>query len=177
MFWLRSRLFLCNITVHLGLFWRLFWSQNMLELLEELPNGVPTDKARSYIYQLIRAIHWCHKHDIVHRGKITISMLFTPSSLVDSMKTIHKIYRSERVALLTFEMWALGQSSVCGTVDQMACVSFWHCFWKGIQMASGISWLTYDSIFKDDMEEVIVRSTYLYSRATFNSTVWFDMIS
>lgn len=46
-----------------------FLSQNMLELLEELPNGVPTDKARSYIYQLIRAIHWCHKHDIVHRGK------------------------------------------------------------------------------------------------------------
>lgn len=42
----------------------------MLELLEELPNGVPTEKARSYIYQLIRAIHWCHKHDIVHRGKI-----------------------------------------------------------------------------------------------------------
>lgn len=40
----------------------------MLELLEELPNGVATDKARSYIYQLIRAIHWCHKHDIVHRG-------------------------------------------------------------------------------------------------------------
>lgn len=138
-----------------------FRSQNMLELLEELPNGVPTDKARSYIYQLIRAIHWCHKHDIVHRGKITISMLFTPSSLVDAWKPIHKIYRSERVALLTFEMWALGQSSVCGTVDQMACVSFWHCFWKGVQMASGISWLTYDSVFKDDMEEVIVRSTYL----------------
>ncbi|KAF1386179.1 hypothetical protein PFLUV_G00115470 [Perca fluviatilis] len=41
--------------------------KNMLELLEELPNGVPTDKARSYIFQLIRAIHWCHKHDIVHR--------------------------------------------------------------------------------------------------------------
>lgn len=48
----------------------------MLELLEELPNGVPTDKARSYIYQLIRAIHWCHKHDIVHRGKIAIPLLF-----------------------------------------------------------------------------------------------------
>uniref|UniRef100_A0A3Q1IIU3 Protein kinase domain-containing protein n=1 Tax=Anabas testudineus TaxID=64144 RepID=A0A3Q1IIU3_ANATE len=38
--------------------------KNMLELLEELPNGVPTEKARSYIYQLIKAIHWCHKHDI-----------------------------------------------------------------------------------------------------------------
>lgn len=41
--------------------------KNMLELLEELPNGVPSEKVRSYIYQLIRAIHWCHKHDIVHR--------------------------------------------------------------------------------------------------------------
>ncbi|TNN24659.1 Cyclin-dependent kinase-like 5 [Liparis tanakae] len=42
--------------------------KNMLELLEELPDGVPADKARSYIFQLLRAIHWCHKHDIVHRG-------------------------------------------------------------------------------------------------------------
>ena len=42
--------------------------QNMLELLEELPNGVPSEKVRSYIYQLIKAIHWCHKNDIVHRG-------------------------------------------------------------------------------------------------------------
>ncbi|KAF7205012.1 cyclin-dependent kinase-like 5 isoform X1 [Nothobranchius furzeri] len=41
--------------------------KNMLELLEELPTGVPTDKVRSYIFQLIKAIHWCHKHDIVHR--------------------------------------------------------------------------------------------------------------
>lgn len=46
--------------------------QNMLELLEELPNGVPSEKVRSYIYQLIRAIHWCHKHDIVHRGEISL---------------------------------------------------------------------------------------------------------
>lgn len=76
----------------------------MLELLEELPNGVPTDKARSYIYQLIRAIHWCHKHDIVHRGKNV-----TPSSLVDAWK-IQLIYRSERVALgiLSFARCGLG---------------------------------------------------------------------
>lgn len=44
--------------------------QNMLELLEEKPNGVCTEMARSYIYQLIKAIHWCHKHDIVHRGEL-----------------------------------------------------------------------------------------------------------
>ncbi|XP_041725831.2 cyclin-dependent kinase-like 5 isoform X3 [Coregonus clupeaformis] len=41
--------------------------KNMLELLEELPNGAPSDKVRNYIHQLIKAIHWCHKNDIVHR--------------------------------------------------------------------------------------------------------------
>ncbi|KAJ7993587.1 hypothetical protein DPEC_G00273950 [Dallia pectoralis] len=41
--------------------------KNMLELLEELPNGAPSDKVRIYIHQLIKAIHWCHKNDIVHR--------------------------------------------------------------------------------------------------------------
>nr|XP_057944711.1 cyclin-dependent kinase-like 5 isoform X2 [Doryrhamphus excisus] len=41
--------------------------RNMLELLEELPNGAPPDKVRSYIYQLIKAINWCHKNEIVHR--------------------------------------------------------------------------------------------------------------
>ena len=40
----------------------------MLELLEELPNGAPPDKVRSYIYQLIKAINWCHTNEIVHRG-------------------------------------------------------------------------------------------------------------
>lgn len=44
----------------------------MLELLEEMPNGVPPEKVKSYIYQLIKAIHWCHKNDIVHRGKYGI---------------------------------------------------------------------------------------------------------
>lgn len=45
----------------------------MLELLEEMPNGVPPEKVKSYIYQLIKAIHWCHKNDIVHRGKHTLN--------------------------------------------------------------------------------------------------------
>uniref|UniRef100_A0A3P8V8M2 mitogen-activated protein kinase n=1 Tax=Cynoglossus semilaevis TaxID=244447 RepID=A0A3P8V8M2_CYNSE len=38
-----------------------------VEKVSEKPNGVCTEMARSYIYQLIKAIHWCHKHDIVHR--------------------------------------------------------------------------------------------------------------
>uniref|UniRef100_A0A8C2U2S7 Cyclin dependent kinase like 5 n=1 Tax=Coturnix japonica TaxID=93934 RepID=A0A8C2U2S7_COTJA len=46
--------------------------KNMLELLEEMPNGVPPEKVKSYIYQLIKAIHWCHKNDIVHRGECIV---------------------------------------------------------------------------------------------------------
>lgn len=45
----------------------------MLELLEEHPTGAPPDKVRSYIYQLIKAINWCHKNEIVHRGQSLFS--------------------------------------------------------------------------------------------------------
>lgn len=47
----------------------------MLELLEEMPNGAPPDKVCNYIYQLIKAIHWCHKNEIVHRGKSSLKAL------------------------------------------------------------------------------------------------------
>lgn len=41
--------------------------RNMLELLEEMPNGVPSHKVRGYIFQLIKAIKWCHQNDVIHR--------------------------------------------------------------------------------------------------------------
>ncbi|XP_074650693.1 uncharacterized protein LOC141905634 isoform X2 [Tubulanus polymorphus] len=41
--------------------------KNMLEVLEEAPNGVAVDTVRSYIYQLCNAIHWCHSNEIIHR--------------------------------------------------------------------------------------------------------------
>ncbi|XP_073795612.1 cyclin-dependent kinase-like 5 isoform X2 [Danio rerio] len=44
-----------------------YMEKNMLELLEDMPNGAPPDKVRTYIYQLTKAIHWCHKNNIVHR--------------------------------------------------------------------------------------------------------------
>ncbi|XP_062871311.1 cyclin-dependent kinase-like 5 isoform X2 [Trichomycterus rosablanca] len=58
--------------------------KNMLELLEELPNGVPPDKVRIYIYQLIKAIHWCHKNDIVHRD-------IKPENLLISSEDVLKL--------------------------------------------------------------------------------------
>ncbi|CAD5116341.1 DgyrCDS5242 [Dimorphilus gyrociliatus] len=41
--------------------------RNMLEMLEEMPNGVPSEKSRSYVYQLCKAIYWCHTHEVIHR--------------------------------------------------------------------------------------------------------------
>lgn len=41
--------------------------RNMLELLEEQPNGVPLERVRSYTYQLCKAVQWCHANDIIHR--------------------------------------------------------------------------------------------------------------
>lgn len=41
--------------------------RNMLELLEEMPNGVPSNKVRNYVFQLIKAIKWCHQNDVIHR--------------------------------------------------------------------------------------------------------------
>ncbi|XP_036599306.1 cyclin-dependent kinase-like 5 isoform X1 [Trichosurus vulpecula] len=56
--------------------------KNMLELLEEMPNGVPPEKVKSYIYQLIKAIHWCHKNDIVHRDIKPENLLISHSDIL-----------------------------------------------------------------------------------------------
>lgn len=109
-----------------------FLSQNMLELLEELPNGVPTDKARSYIYQLIRAIHWCHKHDIVHRGKNV-----TPSPLADAWKT-QLMYGSERVALGILSFTRCGIRGKWVSVEQWTRWPVWA-FGTALEKAS--KWL------------------------------------
>ncbi|XP_053562391.1 cyclin-dependent kinase-like 5 isoform X2 [Bombina bombina] len=58
--------------------------KNMLELLEEMPNGCPPEKVKNYIYQLIKAIHWCHKNDIVHRD-------IKPENLLISYNDILKL--------------------------------------------------------------------------------------
>ncbi|XP_075769968.1 cyclin-dependent kinase-like 5 isoform X3 [Pelodiscus sinensis] len=56
--------------------------KNMLELLEEMPNGVPPEKVKSYIYQLIKAINWCHKNDIVHRDIKPENLLISHSDVL-----------------------------------------------------------------------------------------------
>lgn len=58
--------------------------RNMLELLEEQPTGAPSDKVRSYIFQLIKAINWCHKNEIVHRD-------IKPENLLISSEDVLKL--------------------------------------------------------------------------------------
>lgn len=41
--------------------------KNLLELLEERPNGLAPDLVRRYLFQLCLAIQWCHRHRIIHR--------------------------------------------------------------------------------------------------------------
>ena len=41
--------------------------KNLLEVLEEKPTGLDPDYIRKIIYQLLKAIQYCHKCDIVHR--------------------------------------------------------------------------------------------------------------
>lgn len=44
-----------------------YMDQNLLEVLEANPSGLPPDLVKLYIYQLVKAIHWCHSNAIIHR--------------------------------------------------------------------------------------------------------------
>ena len=43
------------------------FDKNLLEILEEKYDGLPSDQVRSYIYQLCKAIDCCHRQNIIHR--------------------------------------------------------------------------------------------------------------
>lgn len=41
--------------------------KNLLEVLEDKPNGVESELVRRYIFQLCCAIHYCHVNNVIHR--------------------------------------------------------------------------------------------------------------
>ena len=43
------------------------YSKNMLQVLQEHPDGLPIEQVRQLSYQLFSAIYWCHSHEIIHR--------------------------------------------------------------------------------------------------------------
>eukprot|EP00960_Hanusia_phi_P053845 762476-Hanusia_phi.AAC.6 len=52
--------------------------KNLLEILEQQPAGLPPELVRKYIYQLCRAINWCHEHNVVHRDIKPENLLINP---------------------------------------------------------------------------------------------------
>ena len=61
--------------------------RNLLEVLEERPGGLDPSLVRRYIWQLVKAIAWCHRHDIVHRDIKPENLLVGPdSTATDALK-------------------------------------------------------------------------------------------
>jgi serine/threonine protein kinase len=39
----------------------------LLEILEERANGISPEDVKSYIFQLLKSIEFCHRHGVIHR--------------------------------------------------------------------------------------------------------------
>ncbi len=44
-----------------------YLEKNLLEILEENPNGLDLEHVKNYIYQLLKAIEYCHRNNVIHR--------------------------------------------------------------------------------------------------------------
>ena len=52
--------------------------KNLLEMLEENPNGIELDQVCHFIYQLLKAIEFCHRKDVIHRDIKPENLLIDP---------------------------------------------------------------------------------------------------
>ncbi len=52
--------------------------KSLLEVLEEKTNGIEPEAVRRYIFQLLKAIDYCHKHNVVHRDIKPENLLVNP---------------------------------------------------------------------------------------------------
>jgi cyclin-dependent kinase-like len=44
-----------------------FIDKNLLELLEAEPEGLDTERIRLLMFQLVKALDFCHENDVIHR--------------------------------------------------------------------------------------------------------------
>ena len=52
--------------------------KSMLEVLEERMSGIDPEAVRSYIFQLLKAIDYCHRHNVIHRDVKPENLLINP---------------------------------------------------------------------------------------------------
>jgi len=57
-----------------------YLEKNLLEILEERPNGLDTDNVKKYIYQLCLAIEFCHRSNVIHRDIKPENLLVNPKN-------------------------------------------------------------------------------------------------
>ena len=55
-----------------------YLEKNLLEILEENPNGIDLDQMRTYIYQLLKAVEFCHRNNVIHRDIKPENLLIKP---------------------------------------------------------------------------------------------------
>lgn len=60
--------------------------KNLLEVLEDKPNGIDSHLVRSYIFQLCCAIHYCHRNNVVHRDIKPENLLINTSKGEHSLR-------------------------------------------------------------------------------------------
>ena len=55
--------------------------KSMLEILEDKQNGIEPEAVKRYIYQLLKAIDYCHKHNVIHRDIKPENLLINPADM------------------------------------------------------------------------------------------------
>lgn len=55
-----------------------FVERSMLDILEANPDGVDSETVRLLMFQLVRALEYCHRHDVLHRDIKPENLLINP---------------------------------------------------------------------------------------------------
>lgn len=57
-----------------------YLEKNLLEIIEDKPNGISSNQVKHYIYQLLLAIEFCHRNNVIHRDIKPENLLINPDN-------------------------------------------------------------------------------------------------
>ena len=59
-----------------------FMRQNVLQMIEASPRGLPSSLVRLLLYQLARALEYCHRNNVIHRDIKPENLLVNDSKVL-----------------------------------------------------------------------------------------------